>query len=147
MIFDDASYGKIESAFQKRGIEGCFILHDVKHDTCIIYNKSRARQHFLPASTFKIPNSLIALECEVIGDENEIILWDSVERNISIWNKNHNLQTGIKYSVVWFYQELARRIGEERMQSWVKAMDYGNMEIGNKIDNFWLEGELRITPT
>lgn len=146
VVFNDAAYGKIESVFQKSRIEGCFILYDIKNDTSIIFNQPRTVQQFLPASTFKIANSLIALECEVIGDENEIVMWDSVERKVPVWNKDHNLRSGIKYSVVWFYQELARRIGEERMQSWVDKIDYGNMEIGNEIDNFWLVGELRITP-
>ncbi len=146
VVFNDAAYNKIDSVFQKSGIKGCFILHDVINDTSIIYNQSRTVQQFLPASTFKIPNSLIALECKVIRDENEIISWDSVERFVPVWNKDHNLRTGIKYSVVWFYQELARRIGEERMQRWVKDIDYGNMDIGNRIENFWLDGELRITP-
>ena len=146
MIFNDSTYTIIEGVFQKRGINGCFILYDVENDTNIIYNQPRTVQQFLPAYTYKILNSLIALECRVIEDENEIISWDSVERFVPAWNKDQNLRTGIKYSVVWFYQELARRIGEARMQSWVDRIKYGNMDIGSEIDNFWLVGELRITP-
>lgn len=137
---------KIEASFSKRNINGCFILYDLKNDSSVIYNAKRARQKFLPASTFKILNSLIALECEVINDENELIQWDSVERSIPVWNQDHNMKTGIKNSVVWFYQELARRIGERRMQLWVDSVGYGNQKIGNNIDDFWLVGELRITP-
>lgn len=111
MAVNDSSLFKIESVFHENGIEGCFILYDVQNDTSIIYNQLRATQQFLPASTFKIPNSLIALECEAIHDENEVIAWDSVKRFVPAWNKDHNLRTGIKNSVVWFYQELARRIG------------------------------------
>lgn len=146
MTFTDSSYNKIESVFLKSGIEGCFILYDVENDTSIIYNQPRTVQPFLPASTFKIPNSLIALECEVIRDENEIILWDSVKRKVPAWNRDHNLRTGISFSVVWFYQELAKRIGAERMQSWVKDIHYGNMNIGKKVEDFWLVGDLSITP-
>ena len=146
IIFNDSTYNIIESVFKKRGINGCFILHDVENDTSIIYNQPRTVQQFLPASTFKIPNSLIALECGVIEDEYEIIPWDSIERFVPAWNKDHNLRTGIKYSVVWFYKELARRIGAGRMQSWVDEMDYGNRKIGDEIDNFWLINDLRISP-
>ncbi|MCK5281483.1 MAG: class D beta-lactamase, partial [Cyclobacteriaceae bacterium] len=121
-------------------------MYDEENDTSIIYNQSRTVQQFLPASTFKILNSLIALECGVIEDENEIIPWDSIERFVPAWNKDHNLRTGIKYSVVWFYKELARRIGEVRMKSWVDEIDYGNMKTGKEIDNFWLVGDLRIAP-
>ena len=146
IVFNDAAYNKIESAFQKRRINGCFILYDVENDTSIIYNQPRTVQQYLPASTFKIPNSLIALECGVIEDENEIIPWDSIERFVPAWNKDHNLRSGIKYSVVWLYKELARRIGDEHMQNWVSKINYGNTKISKEIDNFWLVGDLRISP-
>ena len=146
LLYIDSIDAKIEKSFQSKGINGCFILYDVENDTSIIYNQPRSVQQFLPASTYKIPNSLIALECGVIKDENEMLQWDSVTRFVPMWNKDHSMRTGIKYSVVWFYQELARRIGEKRMQSWVEQIRYGNMDIGNEIDNFWLVGNLRITP-
>jgi len=137
---------EMETAFSNRKINGCFILYDVENDISIIYNPERAKQRYLPASTYKILNSLIALECEVVEDENELIQWDGIERPIFIWNQNHTMKTGIKYSVVWFYQELARRIGEEQMQVWVDSVPYGNQQIGKEIDNFWLVGDLRISP-
>ena len=136
----------LEAPFLTRDIEGCFILHDLKHDTSLIYNPKRASQFFLPASTFKILNSMIALECGVVEDENEMIKWDGVERSISVWNQDHTMRSGIKNSVVWFYQELARRIGEVRMQSWVDSTSYGNQQIGRELHNFWLVGDLRISP-
>jgi beta-lactamase class D len=48
-------------------------------------------------------------------------------------------------STVWFYQEVARRVGEERMRDWVRRAGYGNADIDGGIDAFWLEGELRIS--
>ena len=47
--------------------------------------------------------------------------------------------------MVWFYQDLARRIGEERMQHYVDEVGYGNQDISGGIDRFWLDGGLRIT--
>lgn len=143
---DTGLVSEMETAFSNRNINGCFILYDVENDTNIIYNQERAKQRFLPASTYKILNSLIALECAVVKDENEVIQWDSVERPVPIWNQNHTMKTGIKYSVVWYYQELARRIGEEQMQVWVDRVSYGNQQIGKNINDFWLVGELRISP-
>ena len=51
----------------------------------------------------------------------------------------------MKQSVVWYYQELARRVGPERMQKWVTAFRYGNEDISGGIDRFWLESALRIS--
>lgn len=127
-------------------LDGTFVLTKLNSDTLYYYNLERANKRYLPASTFKIPNSLIALETEVITDENEIIEWDGKIRFIEQWNKDQNLQSAIKYSCVWFYQELARRVGRDRMQLYVDLINYGNSKLGAQIDTFWLEGDIRISP-
>ena len=48
-------------------------------------------------------------------------------------------------SVVWYYQELARRVGMEKMQKYLIAADYGNKDISGKIDSFWLLGGIKIS--
>ena len=65
---------------------------------------------------------------------------------IEAWNQDHTLRTAIAASAVPVYQEIARRIGEERMQKYVDLFDYGNRDIGGGIDQFWLTGDLRIDP-
>ena len=132
--------------FRSRGVDGTFLLHSVHDDTWLVHNSARADQGFLPASTFKIPNSLIALETGVIRDENEILKWDGVKRDVQEWNRDHNMRTAIAVSAVWFYQELARRIGAKRMREWIDRLGYGNRDISGPIDLFWLTGALRITP-
>ena len=124
---------------------GCFVLYDLKNDSYIKYNPARCDSEFIPASTFKIFNSLAALESGAIEDEYEIIKWDSVKRFYDKWNQDLNLAQAYKYSAVWFYQELARRIGEERMQNYIELNNYGNKDISGGIDLFWLEGGLRIS--
>ncbi len=132
--------------YDNHKVTGCLIIYDLNTNKYQVYNKARGKDEFLPASTFKILNSLIALEAGVIKDENEIIPWDSVKRQYDKWNMDQTLRTAIKYSAVWAYQELARRIGEERMQYFVDTVKYGNGNIGGGIDHFWLDGDLRITP-
>ncbi len=136
----------IREAFEKRDIHGSFILYDVAADQWIVYNAPRADSAFLPASTFKIANSLIALECKVVRDENEIIKWDKQQREIAAWNTDHSMRTAFRYSAVWFYQELARRIGQDQMQGWLRKLHYGNQFAGPEVDDFWLHGDLRISP-
>jgi len=136
----------LKKFFDEYNHEGCFILYDLKKDEYLKYNPERCAERFIPASTFKIFNSLAALESGVFKDENEIIKWDGVERFIQSWNQNLNLKQAFKFSAVWFYQELARRIGEEKMQEYITLNHYGNEDISGGIDLFWLEGELRISP-
>jgi beta-lactamase class D len=130
--------------FRALGAEGTFVLHDLAADRVVVYKPKRARQGFLPASTFKILNSLIALETGALRDEHEVIAWDGVDRG-DWWNGDQAMTRAFQRSTVWFYQEVARRIGEARMREWVRRVGYGNADIGGGIDRFWLEGDLRIS--
>ena len=132
--------------FDEYKVEGCFVLYDKKENKFTRYNSKRCAERFTPASTFKIPNSLIALETGVIKDENEIIKWDGVKRDRAEWNRDHTLDSAFEFSAVWFYQEIARRVGEERMRKYVNDFAYGNRDVTGGIDQFWLRGNLRISP-
>lgn len=132
---------------QEAKSEGCFILYDLKRDRYIRYNSQHCQKRFIPASTFKIFNSLVALETKAIADENTVIAWDGVSnQSFPTWNQDQTMRTAFTRSVVWFYQDLARRIGKERMTKYIQAASYGNQDIEDKIDTFWLNGKLRISP-
>ncbi|MEJ7699295.1 MAG: class D beta-lactamase [Pyrinomonadaceae bacterium] len=136
----------LKKFFDEYKVTGCFVLYDRKENKFVRYNSKRCAERFTPASTFKIPNSLIALETGVIKDENEIIKWDGVKRDRAEWNKDHTLDSAFEFSALWFYQEIARRVGEERMRKYVNDFAYGNRNISGGIDQFWLRGNLRISP-
>ncbi|TNE58448.1 MAG: class D beta-lactamase [Bacteroidetes bacterium] len=127
------------------GVEGSFALYDQEQNQYILYNEAQYTQPFTPASTFKICNSLIAFETGVAPDVDFTIPWDSVQRN-PVWDKDYDLKNAFKNSAVWYYQEIARRIGPERMQLWLDSLNYGNRDMSGGIDKFWLTGGLRITP-
>lgn len=132
--------------FEKYDIDGCFVLYDLKNKKYIRFNPDRCAERFIPASTFKIFNSLVSLDAGVIKDEKEIIKWDGEKRFYEKWNQDLNLSDAFKYSAVWFYQELARRIGEKQMKIFIDLNNYGNKNIAGGIDRFWLDGALRISP-
>jgi len=107
----------------------------------------RVDRRLLPASTFKIPNSLIILETGVVTDpEGEVLAWDGVER-LQGWNDDQTLQTAFRRSAVWAYQHWARQVGHETMVDQVARLDYGNGNIGPSVelDRFWLTGALEIS--
>jgi beta-lactamase class D len=133
--------------FEEYGVQGCFLLYDLKNDLYQIYNSHRCEEGFLPASTFKILNALIALETGVVTDENTVIPWDGEVRSVEEWNRDHTLASAIQYSAVPYFQEVARRIGPERMKEYIDDSDFGRMDISPEtIDRFWLWGDSRITP-
>ncbi len=133
--------------FADAGTVGTFVGYKVDDYLVIASDKERSGERRLPASTFKIPNSLIALETGVVQDpDKDVFPWDGVKRPFEAWNKDHTLRSAIAASAVPVYQEIARRIGEERMQKYVDLFEYGNRDIGGGIDQFWLTGNLRIDP-
>lgn len=129
------------------GTTGTFAAYKVDDYLIIASDKVRSGEGKLPASTFKVPNSIIALETGVVEDpDRDVFKWDGVTRSIAAWNKDHTLRSAIAASAVPVYQEIARRIGPERMQKYVDLFEYGNRDIGGGIDQFWLTGNLRIDP-
>jgi beta-lactamase class D len=131
--------------FAERGVEGAFVLYNPEGDTTTTYNPDRCAERFLPASTFKVVNAMVALETGVVAGPDEVIAWDGVDRGLAVWNQDHTLATAMEHSVVWYYQEVARRVGRERMQQYVDLVGYGNQDISGNLDSFWLDGGLRIS--
>jgi beta-lactamase class D len=133
--------------FSGEGTVGTFVGYKVDDYLVIASDTVRSGEPRLPASTFKIPNSVIALETGVVGDpDRDVFKWDGVVRSIAAWNRDHTMRSAIAVSAVPVYQEIARRIGEARMQKYVDLLEYGNRDIGGGIDQFWLTGNLRIDP-
>lgn len=132
--------------YDEFNVTGSFVLFNVNESQYTYYNKEEATVATTPASTFKIPNSLISLETGAIADENETIKWDGVKRGIDKWNANTDLKTAYQNSTVWFYQELARRVGPEKMKEWVTKINYGNGNTLGAVDMFWLNDSLKISP-
>ena len=132
--------------YQDKGIkDACFIMRDNNHESIHYYNLDRCSKRFLPASTFKVFNSLVALETAVAPDDQLVIKWDSQVRRPE-WDKDMNMREALKVSCVPYYKEIARRIGPAKMQHFLDTMKYGNMKIEGRIDEFWLNNTLQISP-
>jgi beta-lactamase class D len=134
-----------ERHFSSHGVLGTFVIFEPEAHRFLVFNEARARQRFLPASTFKVANALIGLEVGAIRDPHEVFKWDGKPKLRRVWERDHTLDTGMRESVVWMFQEVARRTGKARMKQWLARLDYGNQDIGGAIDNFWLQGGLRIS--
>ena len=131
--------------FRAQALTGTFVLFDREADTMLVWNETRARKRFTPASTFKIANSLIGLDTGAVKDVDEILPYGGKPQPFKQWEHDMGLREAIKISNVAIYQELARRIGLERMRTGVKKLGYGNTEIGEVVDHFWLDGPLAIS--
>ena len=129
---------------------GTVVIYDQNADKYFVYNKQRSTLRLTPFSTFKIPNSLIALETGIIPDIEQIYQWDTAKYPRedswpSQWNDKHNMRSAVKYSVVPFYRNIASQVGAVKMKSFVDKFKYGNKDISSGVDNFWLNGSLKIS--
>ncbi|WP_285767498.1 class D beta-lactamase [Peribacillus sp. SI8-4] len=127
------------------GVDGTVVIQNVTTDKEYIYNKKRSVIRYTPESTFKVANALIGLQTKAISDEYEVKRWDGVVREFEDWNRDHSLASGMRYSVIWFYQAMARDIGAENMQQYVDKLNYGNRDLSGGIDHFWLDSSLNIS--
>ncbi len=137
----------LEKYFTDNKVEGCFALMDNGTGKFTVHNLARYRDSsYLPASTFKIVNSLIGLQTGKISSDSMIIKWDGVERSNSDWNKDLTMYEAFRVSAVPYYQEVARRIGRDTMKFWLDSIGYGTKKITSAIDSFWLDNSLKVKP-
>lgn len=134
------------------GKEGALVIIDHSSGAVRSYGASVATEPLPPCSTFKIWNALIGHETGLLtAPDQDFYTWDGQVRAIASWNKNLTLREAFQASCVPAFQELARTIGQERMQSWLHTIHYGDRDISAGIDCFWLPAKNRktvlITPT
>lgn len=141
----------IDSLLNEYSVNGSVSILDYKHNRWFFSDSADARQETLPASTFKIINSCIALETGAVKNEQELIKWDGEEKTffgtpIPAWNRDTYLENAFKNSTVWFYEELAKRIGRNTYKYYLSKANYGNSDLSHDNTDFWNYGDFAISP-
>lgn len=131
--------------FQAKGVDGTFVLHQPLGERWLVHGPARARQGFLPHATFDIAAALVGLETGALNDELEVFRWDGQPKPVTLWERDHDLASGMAFGAAWMFQEIARRVGRARMREWLDRIEYGNRDLAGGIDHFWLQGALRIS--
>ena len=133
--------------FARESAQGTLLILDQRSPDAPrqVYAPERAATRYAPASTFKLPHTLIALEQHAVADEFSRIIWDGRRHGAPAWNRDQDLRSAMRHSVVWVYQDLARKIGETAERAALAHLDYGNRTIGARVDDFWLDGSLRVS--
>lgn len=135
----------VGALFRNAGVDGTFVLYDLAAHRFIGYDRARAEIRFVPASTYKVPHTLIGLSVGAVESVDEILPYGGRPQPFEIWEKDMALREAIRLSAVPIYQQLARRIGLSRMREHLALIGFGNQEIGSEIETFWLEGPLKIS--
>ena len=136
---------EFQTLIDSADVKGSILIYDLKDDKFYSNNFNWAKKGNLPASTYKITNSIIALETGVVQNDSTLFKWNGEERRLKIWENDMIFKDAFHYSCVPCYQEVARKIGVNRMNKYLDKLDYGKMKVDStNIDLFWLEGESQI---
>ena len=137
---------EFQSIIDSADVKGSIVIYDLKDDKYYSNDFQWAKKGYLPASTFKITNSIIALETGIVENDSTILKWDGEKRRLKNWEQDLIFRDAFHFSCVPCYQEIARKVGAKRMSEYLDKLEYGNMKVdSNNIDLFWLEGESRIS--
>jgi beta-lactamase class D len=127
-------------------VKGSILIYDIKNNTYYSNDFSWSKTGIIPASTFKIPNSIIALETGIIKSDSTVFKWNGEKRRFKKWEEDLTFKQAFQVSCVPCYQEIARKIGVKRMKSYLKKLNYNGMVFDTlTIDNFWLQGKSKIS--
>ena len=123
----------------------CVVIYDVAAGTYWRSDAKACAARLSPASTFKIPHALIALETGVVTAQT-LQTWDGTKyASRPAWEKPHVLESAIQNSVLWFFQRTAVKIGPDRMRGFLERFRYGNADTSGPPDQYWVNGRLRIS--
>lgn len=130
----------------------CTLVLDAATNT-IVLEEGECRQRYTPASTFKIPLSLIAYDAGILTDAHAP-RWnwkpgmrapkrDQKAVDPTIWQAD---------SVLWYSREITRHLEAERFADYVRQLGYGNGDVSgdpgvdNGLTQAWLTSSLQISP-
>lgn len=149
---------KAEADFSEsfNGVKGCAVLYLPSENEYIYYNEEKCNERVSPYSTFKIPCTLIGLENGVLESENSHMKYSGDKYPFDSWNGDITLEEAFKSSCVWYFRQIADKIGPYKMQEALNNIDYGNKDISQwegsglnektDLNGFWLGSSLLISP-
>ncbi|QKW33488.1 class D beta-lactamase [Actinomadura sp. NAK00032] len=137
--------GDLRAVFDAAGVHGSFALLDVATRHTTVVDRRRAQTPLVPASSFKVPHALVALETGAVESPDEVIPWDGTPQPFPEWEQDMTMREAVRVSNAAAFQVIARRIGLKRERQWLHRLGYGNRQIGTVVDRFWLDGPLEIS--
>lgn len=136
-----------QSILDSARVKGTILIYNAIDNKYYSNDFKWAEKGFLPASTFKIPHSIIAIENNIVKNDSTILKWDGAKRDSKKWEQDLTLKKAFELSCVPCYQKIAKKIGVKKMKQFVDSLEYGKMVIDStSIDSFWLKGNSTISP-
>ncbi|PTL56121.1 penicillin-binding transpeptidase domain-containing protein [Paraconexibacter algicola] len=145
----------LKRLFAQAGTVGTMVVQERggRRERTTIVDAPRSARRYLPSSTFKIPNSLLAIERGVASGADEPypgphpnVIVDGAPLLPAQCEGDLTLATAFRFSCIPIYQQIAREIGLDAYRRDLRALRYGNGRLDPALaDRFWLEGPFAIS--
>ncbi|MBZ9895077.1 MULTISPECIES: class D beta-lactamase [unclassified Mesorhizobium] len=130
----------------------CTLIADAQSGKTL-YQNGVCDQRFSPASTFKVPLSLIGYDAGILSDEHTPS-WDYKPEFKAVKRDHKTVDPMIweRDSVLWYSREITRRLGPESFAGYVSKFGYGNADVSGDpgkndgLTHSWVNSSLKITP-
>jgi beta-lactamase class D len=145
-VHDQVLSGHVAQASASTHAKSCFLLFELGVGPVRRGPTEACRTRVTPASTFKVPHALAALDAGVVDGPDEVFRYDGTGQWPESARRDHTLASAIRHSVVWYFQRVAQRLGPEREAAYLRRLAFGNMDASSGLTTFWIGGSLQVTP-
>jgi beta-lactamase class D/CubicO group peptidase (beta-lactamase class C family) len=134
------------------GAEVCTALADAATGK-VLMQRGDCQRQVTPASTFKIPLSLMGYDAGFLKDAQtpELPFRQGYVDWRPIWRSATTPAKWMSESVVWYSQQITQALGKARFADYTRRFEYGNANLSGDAEHdgltaAWLESSLRISP-
>lgn len=140
-------------ALSARAADVCTIVAEAASGR-VVLEEGDCDTRVTPASTFKVALAVMGFDAGFLKGPHDPVL--PFKEGYVAWRKEWTQPTDptswLKYSVVWYSQQITHALGMERFRRYAQAFDYGNADVSgdpgkdNGLDRAWIASSLKIAP-
>nr|WP_246745798.1 class D beta-lactamase [Ciceribacter sp. L1K22] len=148
-----AAFGafSLPSVVSAKDIIHCTVIADLDSGD-VLHREGTCDKGFYPQSTFKLPLAMMGYDAGILIDE-KTPRWDYKPEFKRSKREQKSVDPTIweKDSIVWYSQEITRKLGENRFADYVQRFGYGNRNVSggpssDGLTESWLMSSLLISP-
>lgn len=117
----------------------CFLLIDAQTGQIQkSVNEENCKTRLPVCSTFKVPLAVMAFDAGILKSEKSSMKWNGKKYFLETWNRDQTAASWMKNSTVWYSQNITKKMGFEKLRSYLRKFDYGNQDISGGLKTAWL---------
>ena len=124
-------------------------------DGAVLLEEGDCARRVTPASTFKVALAAMGYDAGILTDAHSPRLpYEEGYPNWGgdAWRQPADPARWMRYSVVWYSQQMTPQLGLQRLEAYARDFGFGNADLsgddgkGNALTDSWIDSSLRISP-